>query len=130
MHQQDWSFEWLRSLILISIGKFHISFVKFLLVFGHLSRFELFYIIYILSGLNHISVSIILPLNGLGWQFPDIAFWKLYSVNIYLINILKLKTYELLLSVIHKISTKFTNGHFFLVHYINLLIWWVYLKRL
>ena len=44
-----------------------------------------------------------LPYSGLGWSFPDISMWKLYCVNLYYINIFKLRTYELSYSVVHKI---------------------------
>ena len=42
------------------------------------------------------------PFNVLGWSFPDIPPWQLYCVNLYYINILKLRTYEWLLSVVPK----------------------------
>ena len=54
------------------ILKFRIYFVNFLLAFDRYLLFELFYVIYILYGFNHISMVINCPLNGLVWRFPEI----------------------------------------------------------
>ena len=53
-------------------GSLVICFVKFRIVFYCWLTLKLFYIIYILVGINHVSMVIIPPLNGLGWRFSEI----------------------------------------------------------
>ena len=53
---------------------------------------KLFCFIYILVGFNHLSIVITITLNGLGWCFPEISLRKLYRVNLYYIDMLKLST--------------------------------------
>ena len=71
--QCGWRLEWLRNLIPMSIWDFCINFVKFLLVSNCLSTFELFYIIDILAGFNHVSMVLNFPTNGLVWSFLEIS---------------------------------------------------------
>ena len=67
-------------------------FVKFLLVFRRLNLCTLF----ILVGFNHQYMVIICLFLGLFGAFQRFPFWKLYHVNLYLIDVFyKLRTYEL-----------------------------------
>ena len=50
---------------------------------------------FVLVDFNHVSMVIIFLFNCLGWIFPVISLWKLYCVNLYYIDILKLRNYEL-----------------------------------
>ena len=74
-------------------GSLHICFVKFLLVFDHWWMLEYFFIIYILFGVNHLSMVIARLIKIICWQFPEIALWQLHYVHLYYINIIKPRTY-------------------------------------
>ena len=65
---------------------------------------QFFYVIYILVGINHVFMVTICSYNGLVLRFKVIVIWKLYLLNLYYIDILKLRIYEWLYSVIHNIS--------------------------
>ena len=95
----------------MSIWKSLICFLKLLLVFDCQSTFEIFYIILILIGFKNISMVITCTLNGLGWRFPSIYFWKVYCVKLYQINILKLRAQEKFYSVVQKylISSRYSS---------------------
>ena len=57
--------------------------------------FELFFVIYILIWFNLLYMVINHPLNVPGWLFPAIDnLEKLYCVNLYYIDILKLRAYN------------------------------------
>ena len=72
MHERALYLELLWNLIPISIWKYRLYFVKFLLVFDCKLMLELLFIIDILIGLNHVSMVICCPSNGLCWRFPAI----------------------------------------------------------
>ena len=93
VRQRGWRLERLWGFIPLSIWKFCICFVNFLLVLIFGQRLSLF-TLFILVGFNHLSMVIIRPINGLGWLFPVIVLWKLYHVKLYYINILRPGTYE------------------------------------
>ena len=65
-----WRLRRLWNFISMSIWKFHICFVKFLLVVDRYLTFKTIYVVYIIVGCKYISMIITRPLNGLGWFFP------------------------------------------------------------
>ena len=65
--------------LLCKFGSLCIYFLKFLLVFYCYSTFELFYVIYILFGCNHISMLINPPIKGIDWRFSEIVTLAIIS---------------------------------------------------
>ena len=52
--------------------------------------FEMFYVIYILVGSNHIYMALTRTSNGIGWRFADFSIWEINRVNLHYIGILNL----------------------------------------
>ena len=91
MHQHGWHLEWIWNFIPMSIWKYCINFVQFLIVFGSWLTFKNSYIIEVLSESNRVSLVVNFPNNGIVFSFPEIANQPIIScehlLHIYITNL-------------------------------------------